>query len=246
MKTLISVTKQDISPKLQEILESSNNPFQLLKELGNIGLKTAKNSSKYILVFILLFFLAIIIGTYVLVNKDVKTITNISLLIMMYVMGGIFIFVSLYKLYIALRIEMAQFVYLQSRSLIEKISYKIITKVEEKTSGIISLSEIKKIIYSLTSIFPKILGKILVFVLEKIPITKILLEIFELHYFRGYSTPRKNNFNTTNERASFLHNKIDAFAINFFDKAKNSNWFFKTLILNILVQGVLLFLIIYF
>ena len=156
MKNLISVTKQDVSPKLQEILESSNNPFQLLKELGNIGLKTAKNSSKYILVFILLFFLAIIIGTYVLVNKDVKTITNISLLIMMYVMGGIFIFISLYKLYIALRIEMAQFVYLQSRSLIEKISYKIITKVEEKTSGIISLSEIKKIIYSLTSIFPKI------------------------------------------------------------------------------------------
>lgn len=235
MKNLISVTKQDISPKLQEILERSNNPFQLLKELGNIGLKTAKNSSKYILVFILLFFLAIIIGTYVLVNKDVKTITNTSLLIMMYVMGGVFIFVSLYKLYIALRIEMAQFVYLQSRSLIEKISYKIITKVEEKTSGIISLSEIKKIIYSLTSIFPKILGKILVFVLEKIPITKILLEIFD-----------KNNFNTTNERASFLHNKIDTFVTNFFDEAKNSNWFFKTLILNILVQGVLLFLIIYF
>ncbi len=231
MKNLISVTKQDISPKLQEILESSNNPFQLLKELGNIGLKTAKNSSKYILVFILLFFLAIIIGTYVLVNKDVKTITNISLLIMMYVMGGIFIFISLYKLYIALRIEMAQFVYLQSRSLIEKISYKIITKVEEKTSGIISLSEIKKIIYSLTSIFPKIL----VFVLKKIPITKILLEIFD-----------KNNFNTTNERASFLHNKIDTFATNFFDEAKNSNCFFKTLILNILVQGILLFLIIYF
>ena len=150
-------------------------------------------------------------------------------------MGGIFIFVSLYKLYIALRVEMAQFVYLRSRSLIEKISYKIITKVEEKTSGIISLSEIKKIIYSLTSIFPKILGKILVFVLEKIPITKILLEIFD-----------KNNFNTTNERASFLHNKIDAFATNFFDEAKNSNWFFKTLILNVLVQGVLLFLIIYF
>ncbi|MDO4880108.1 MAG: hypothetical protein Q3983_02410 [Capnocytophaga sp.] len=230
-----TISLQDISPKLQEILAKSNTPISWLKELKNIGLQTAKNAFKYILVFIVLFFLFITIGSYILFTKEVKTTINITGLVLVYMVGVGFIFLSFYRLYVALQMETAQFAYLQSRSLVEKICYKIITKVEEKMSGIISMSEIKKIIFTLTAGFPKILGKILTFVLERVPMGSILIEIFD-----------KNNFNTTNERTNYLYNKVDDFAIHFFEEGKSSNWFVKTLIWNILVQSILLFIIFYF
>lgn len=221
----------ELNPKLEKLLSLSNRPLAIIKEMKNLGFDSAKSFSKRIISSILLNLFFLFLSLFLLFKVHV-TISKIIFVFLVIFIGLFFIIYTLFKLYGVVRLEFGGYIFNQFLPLIRKISFGIISKSEEKINSTTSIQETQQVFMNYIAKVPALFRKVLLFFFRKVPASSFVMEVYN-----------NKNLTSTEEKSDFLMNKINTFVTTIVEEGKNSKWFSKTIIINVVVQLLLVYLI---
>lgn len=222
--------------KNDKLLELLHHPWRLVKEGGKLGVNGVKRFFTILSLFAvantILFFYAIIR----LLSTDFEP-TKILITLLVLIIGlGITVY-SAYRTYHYVLIDTMRVIYENLTSFFQKVSELIIDKAESLFQGKIDLTDNQltkvldfgKMINSKYQKTPKFLRKGIIFILNRIPLVGMLIDIKE-DILKGNKL----------EASTKLYNKMDGFISGSIFGNNNTRWVWWLLPLNIIILLVLI------
>lgn len=218
----------ELTPELKR-LEKANNSLKIVKEMSLLGVSSGVKSVRNILLLVIVNFVFLLGGIYLLFSGSFAY-KKLFFLLLMIGVGILFVFIAIKKVFDLLKLEYSFYLFNQFKSYIHKIFEAIFKKTTDTAEKVVSKKQLNEIFHRFIPKIPKAFQKPLLFVLSFTPMVGFVADI--------YAT---DNLNSHEKQSDALYEKVKLYLENSVKEERNGYWLIWALLINGLLQGVLLY-----
>ena len=218
----------ELTPELKR-LEKANNSLKIVKEMSLLGVSSGVKSVRNILLLIIVNFVFLLGGIYLLFS-DSFAYKKLFFLLLIIAIGVLFVFIAIKKVFDLLKLEYSFYLFNQFKSYIHKIFEAIFKKTTDTAEKVVSKNQLNEIFHRFIPKIPKAFQKPLLFVLSFTPMVGFVADI--------YAT---DNLNSHEKQSDALYEKVKLYLENSVKEDRSGYWLIWALLINGLLQGILLY-----
>lgn len=218
----------ELTPELKR-LEKANNSLKIVKEMSLLGVSSGVKSVRNILLLIIVNFVFLLGGIYLLFS-DSFAYKKLFFLLLIIAIGVLFVFIAIKKVFDLLKLEYSFYLFNQFKSYIHKIFEAIFKKTTDTAEKVVSKNQLNEIFHRFIPKIPKAFQKPLLFVLSFTPMVGFVADI--------YAT---DNLNSHEKQSDALYEKVKLYLENSVKEERSGYWLIWALLINGLLQGILLY-----
>ena len=215
----------------ERLFDMLQSPLKMIREGGKFGLKTARTLFLTVFGFGILNFILIIYATIRMFGGDVSTGKVLFLLLMLVVAVGLTVFAG-YRAYQMALMDILGLVYRKSENQIRNLCSRIVDKgINVQSSSNLGKSiNLKDWVNELFGRLPRVFQRLLIFVLDQVPVTAIYREV-QTDIQTGNTEGAKDKF----------YVRVDQYIMETFFETNRTIWLLGLFIINILIQGAIIY-----
>ena len=218
----------ELTPELKR-LEKANNSLKIVKEMSLLGVSSGVKSVRNILLLIIVNFVFLLGGIYLLFS-DSFAYKKLFFLLLIIAIGVLFVFIAIKKVFDLLKLEYSFYLFNQFKSYIHKIFEAIFKKTTDTAEKVVSKKQLNEIFHRFIPKIPKAFQKPLLFVLSFTPMVGFVADI--------YAT---DNLSSHEKQSDALYEKVKLYLENSVKEERSGYWLIWALLTNGLLQGILLY-----
>ena len=247
----------ELTPGLKR-LEKANNPLKIVKEMSLLGVSSGMKSVRIILLLIIVNFIFLLVGIslffsgsfaykklfspffsgsfsyeklfFLFFSGSFAAYKKLFFLLLIIAVGVLFVSIAIKKVFDLLKLEYSFYLFNQFKSYIHKIFEAIFKKTTDTAEKVVSKKQLNEIFHRFIPKIPKAFQKPLLFVLSFTPMVGFVADI--------YAT---DNLNSHEKQSDALYEKVKLYLENSIKEERSGYWLIRTLLINGLLQGVLLY-----